>query len=123
MTTLTTEQRQSIVSCLSDLFKDVHGSRPRYNYSTWSDAEIKEHYDSLCEMLDHKEQVEQKIEAENYVAYQKHLADVQSLCNCSKKRALEIIFESHDLPNSNDYDFLCFLLGISYSVANEMKTY
>jgi hypothetical protein len=124
MTTLTTEQREDILSNMSDLYKDVHGFRNRsFNYSVLSDADLKSEYDYLIAQLDFKIEQEKIFQKQNYKAFKKHLNDVCTICNCSKRKAIRFMLDAYGLLQSKDYDFLCFHFGLNYSVAKEMKNY
>ncbi len=123
MSTLTTAQREDILSYFSDLFKDAYGSRPRFNYRDLSDEELKSEHDHLVKIVEDKEIREAQQQAENYIAFKKHLRDICRMCNCKRKQAMRFILDAHDLLESKNYEYLCFQLGLNYSVANEMKRY
>ncbi len=45
-------KRNEVLSWISDLYKDVHGVRPRYiNFKEWSDGELEVYTDKLIVQL------------------------------------------------------------------------
>ena len=123
MSTLTTAQREDILSYFSDLYKDAYGSRPRFNYRDLSNEELKAEHDYLVNLVEANNIREAQQQAENYIAFKKHLSDVCRICNCKRKQAIRFILDSYGLLESKDYEFLCYYFGLNYSVANEMKRY
>ncbi len=122
--TLTTQEREDILCNISDLYKDVHGFRNRsMNYSLLSDSDLKEEYDYLLQQLNFVMEEQEQFEKKNYEEFKKHIASIQAMCNCSKRKALRFILDAHGLLKSKDYEYLCFQLGLNYNVAQEMKNY
>ena len=75
------EEREDVMMWVSDLYKDVYGIRPRgYNFSEWSNQELEDFVNDLCE------QNEKEI-AEEKAMENKAIADVMSL-GADKKTAL-----------------------------------
>ena len=75
------EDRGDVMMWVSDLYKDVYGIRPRgYNFSEWSNQELEDFVNDLCE------QSEKEI-AEEKAMENKAIADVMSL-GADKETAL-----------------------------------
>ena len=75
------EERNDVMMWVSDLYKDVYGIRPRgYNFSEWSNQELEDFVNDLCE------QNEKEI-AEEKAMENKAIADVMSL-GADKETAL-----------------------------------
>ena len=47
MKTLTTDERNEMLQVYSDFHKDAHGYRPRWDYSSLSDEELINHFNSF----------------------------------------------------------------------------
>ena len=55
--------RSDVLSWISDLYKDVHGTRPRgYNFDEWTDADLESWTDDLIEQLKINEAEEKAFE-------------------------------------------------------------
>ena len=75
------EEREDVMMWVSDLYKDVYGSRPRcYNFNAFSNAELAEFVNDLMEEREREAQLESE-------AVEKAIADVMSL-GADKKTAL-----------------------------------
>ena len=92
------EERNDVMMWVSDLYKDVYGIRPRgYNFSEWSNQELEDFVNDLCE------QNEKEI-AEEKAMENKAIADVMSL-GADKKTALRWFDQLCSLyrPNQSSY--------------------
>jgi len=75
------EEREDVMMWVSDLYKDVYGSRPRgYNFEAFSNAELATFVNDLIEEREHEAQIESE-------AVEKAIADVMSL-GADKETAL-----------------------------------
>jgi len=75
------EEREDVMMWVSDLYKDVYGSRPRcYNFNAFSNAELSEFVNDLMEEREREAQRESE-------AVEKAIADVMSL-GADKETAL-----------------------------------
>jgi hypothetical protein len=89
----------------SDLYKDVHGSRPRYaQFASIEefDADFERLAARLAEQID-----EDKIRQDaNLEAFKVRVAEIMLLCNCDKVRAVEIIADAEgELENLEFYSY------------------
>ena len=75
------EEREDVMMWVSDLYKDVYGSRPRcYNFEAFSNAELSDFVNDLIEEREREAQIESE-------AVEKAIADVMSL-GADKETAL-----------------------------------
>jgi hypothetical protein len=44
-------ERDQLISMISDLHKDIHGFRPRWNFDSLSDQDLQERFDGLQSLL------------------------------------------------------------------------
>ena len=67
------EEREDVMMCVSDLYKDVYGFRPRgYNFDAFSNAELTEFVNDLLEESEREAELESK-------CVNKAIEDVMSL--------------------------------------------
>ena len=75
------EEREDVMMWVSDLYKDVYGSRPRgYNFEAFSNAELADFVNDLIEESEHEAEMESAF-------VEKAIADVMSL-GADKETAL-----------------------------------
>jgi len=92
------EERNDVMMWVSDLYKDVYGIRPRgYNFSEWSNQELEDFVNDLCE------QNEKEI-AEEKAMENKAIEDVMSL-GADKETALRWLdqADAHFMYGDDDF--------------------
>ena len=92
------EEKVECLMWISDLYKDVHGFRPRgYNFETWSFQELTDFVNSLSEQAEKEAEYEKQAE-------EKSIADVMSL-GVDKKTALRWLDDADAHYTWNDDEF------------------
>lgn len=77
----------------SDLYKDVHGFRPRY-ISFASIEEFDARYTELCAELSMQIDEDRVRQAANLEKFAQRVMETMELCNCDQRRAVEIIADA-----------------------------
>lgn len=77
----------------SDLYKDVHGFRPRY-ISFASVEEFDARYTELCAELSMQIEEDKVRQAANLEKFAERVRETMELCNCDQRRAVEIIADA-----------------------------
>lgn len=77
----------------SDLYKDVHGFRPRY-ITFSSIEEFDARYTELCAELSMQIEEDKVRQAANLEAFAQRIQETMELCNCDQRRAVEIIADA-----------------------------
>ena len=92
------EEKVECLMWISDLYKDVHGFRPRgYNFETWSFQELTDFVNGLSEQAEKEAEYEKQAE-------EKSIADVMSL-GVDKKTALRWLDDADAHYTWNDDEF------------------
>ena len=92
------EEKVECLMWISDLYKDVHGFRPRgYNFETWSFQELTDFVNDLFKQSEEEEEYERQVE-------EKAIADVMSL-GVDKKTALRWLDDADAHYTWNDDEF------------------
>ena len=87
----------------SDLYKDVHGFRPRYIRFN-SIEHFDECYTNLCAELSMHEEADRVRQSANLEKFVERIRETMQLCSCDKVRALEIIADAEgELEEYNWY--------------------
>lgn len=87
----------------SDLYKDVHGFRPRYIRFN-SIEHFDECYTNLCAELSMQIDEDRIRQAENLALFAERVRETMELCNCDERRAVEIIADAEgELDEYNWY--------------------
>ena len=77
----------------SDLYKDVHGFRPRY-ITFSSIEEFDARYTELCAELSMQIEEDKVRQSANLEAFAQRIQETMELCNCDQRRAVEIIADA-----------------------------
>ena len=77
----------------SDLYKDVHGFRPRY-MTFASIEEFDARYSELCAELSMQIDEDKIRQAANLEKFADRVRETMELCNCDQRRAVEIIADA-----------------------------
>lgn len=77
----------------SDLYKDVHGFRPRYIRFN-SIEHFDECYTNLCAELSMQIEADKIRQAANLEKFMERVHETMQLCNCDSTRAIEIIADA-----------------------------
>ena len=114
-------ERSDVLSWISDLYKDVHGVRPRYiNFNEWSDGELEVYTDKLIAQLKENEEQERLQEKANVKGFQDQVQKTIELGAGNRKTALKWLFSSEEYDQGEyvtDWDIDGFLYknGIVHS--------
>jgi hypothetical protein len=108
----------------SDLYKDVHGFRPRYsidvewNSIEWLDIQCSNLYVELQEVM----ASEEIIEKESIVKFEAQVNEIINTGAGNRETALRWLLDAEeDEYAKNDKDFYCFKNGLPYGYFNEIK--
>lgn len=77
----------------SDLYKDVHGFRPRY-ITFASVEEFDARYTDLCAELSMQIDEDKVRQSANLERFAERVRETMELCNCDQRRAVEIIADA-----------------------------
>ena len=114
-------ERSDVLSWISDLYKDVHGVRPRYiNFNEWSDGELEVYTDKLIAQLKENEEQERLQEKANVKGFQDQVQKTIELGAGNRKTALKWLFSSEEYDQGEyitewDVDGFLYNQGIIHS--------
>ena len=114
-------ERSDVLSWISDLYKDVHGVRPRYiNFNEWSDGELEVYTDKLIAQLKENEEQERLQEKANVKGFQDQVQKTIELGAGNRKTALKWLFSSEEYDQGEyvtdwDVDGFLYKKGIIHS--------
>ena len=109
--------------CVSDLYKDVYGSRPRGAFwADWTgadDAGRQRIWDGLCVALDREMEEQRGREARALVAWRERMASIAGMNRVSVATAIRWDMDCHGV--GSDIGFYCFEWGLPYSTEQEIQ--
>ena len=109
----------------SDMYKDAYGFRPRYfPFNTME--EFQTALKSLDEEISRQIEEQEAREKADVVKFEAKISDVMTTCNCSGKRAFEILMDAEESSYGKyDMDYFLYGWGISgkdsYDLINKFK--
>ena len=107
-------EKEQLLTLISDVHKDARGFRPRGMYNDLSVPELNKVLDDLQEES-HQEALRiEKLEAENWKAFKKHLSGLVDIGAKDFRQALAWDMQAEDVPEY-DFGYYCFHKGIAYS--------
>lgn len=102
---------------LSDLYKDVFGSRPSQDYyrawDAWTDNERQEEWDWLVRALDQEIEREKVREAEAILEFEARVD--MALRMGAKDRAAALRWIMQGSEADGDWGYFCYLNGLPYN--------
>ena len=114
-------ERSDVLSWISDLYKDVHGVRPRYiNFKEWSDGELEVYTDKLIVQLKENEELERLQEEADVKSFKDQIQKTIELGAGDRKTALKWLFSSEEYDPGEyvtdwDVDGFLYKKGIIHS--------
>ena len=106
--------RYELETTIWDLYKDVHGIRPRFmDFSTMSIAELSETVDSLFAELKVVEAREAAAQAEAVQKFEKHVTNTICMGARDRETALRWIMDASEA--GGDWEYFCYLHGLPYA--------
>ena len=108
---------------MSDLHKDAYGSRPGISYrlfwETLSKGEKQAEWDMMIETMQAMEAVKREVELESIAEYEMQIARNLDMGAGSREDAIRWILDSMELSPYDDAGYVCYKLGLPYSMESE----
>lgn len=112
---------------LSDLYKVAYGFRPGAAYcETWksfTDDEKEKEWTRLCQKMEDVTREEKEDEERNLVAFEEQIKNIIALGATSREQAIKWIVDSLDCSSCWDAGYVCYRLGLSYSVSKQFEPF
>ena len=114
-------ERSDVLSWISDLYKDVHGVRPRYiNFKEWSDGELEVYTDKLIVQLKENEEQDRLQEEADVKSFKDQIQKTIDIGAGDRKTALKWLFSSEEYDQGEyvtdwDVDGFLYKKGIVHS--------
>lgn len=108
------------MSLYSDLYKDVHGFRPRSFPQNADECEAEMQY--LEAQLVEQMKAEKYLEQEDYNSWYRSVLNIMSLAGISQKDAIRWLMQADGLNYDSDYDRDSYMYnnGLNYSRKREI---
>jgi len=108
---------------LSDLHKDAYGCRPgiayRLYWQTLSADEKQAEWDQLIDVMNAAQEAQRKYEEESVAEFEHQVLRNQVHGAPTRKDAVRWILDSMELSPYDDAGFVCYRLGLPYSMEHE----
>ena len=101
-----------LAATYSDMYKDVHGFRPRNNISDWTEQTFHNEIDWLSKELQTQIDEEKMYQSQNAADFEKRIIRTIEVGAGDRETALRWIHEAED--TNGDVDYLCYKLNIPY---------
>jgi len=108
---------------LSDLHKDAYGCRPGVSYREWwqtlSAIEKQVEWDLMIATMQAEQEFQRRHEEEAVAEYEMQIARNLDIGAGTRKDAVRWILDSMELSPYDDAGFVCYKLGLPYSMEHE----
>ena len=118
------ECRQFDPQIWSDLYKDAHGSRPRFSLADYSPADLDALWARTCSALEDTLDEESTREAEAAIAFDAELSALQRMGAASDHDAFKWFCQARGWAMQDvryDPGYYCWKLGLSYESASYLE--
>jgi len=121
ITNLVELERDELATYIYEGHKDAYGTKGRhYNFEAMTTQDLKDEADRISVAVKGQMELEAKMEAD---AVSKFEASVKEYMNMgqTRKDAIRWILQAEELDNEKDAGYICYSLGLPYSMKTEFK--
>ena len=108
---------------MSDLHKDAYGSRPGISYrlywQTLSADEKQAEWEMMIRAMQAEQEAQREYELESIAEYEMQIARNLDMGAGTREDAIRWILDSMELSPYDDAGYVCYKLGLPYSMENE----
>lgn len=115
---------------VSDLHKDAHGFRPGESFwNSWKEMTNEEKqikWDNLCRDLEDSIKQEENEHARSVKDFEDKIQDLLKIGASTREQAISWFLDSIELSENDKLygaEYVCYKLGIPYSMKNEFEFY
>ena len=113
-------ERYLLETTIWDMYKEVHGIRPRFmDMSSMSIKELEAEIDSLDKQLTEVIAREKAAQAESITAFEKHVVNTICMGAGNRETALRWIMDGSEA--GGDWEYFSYLHGLPYSYFKTMQ--
>tara|TARA_Y100001970_G_scaffold292070_1_gene431781 strand:- start:3131 stop:3640 length:510 start_codon:yes stop_codon:yes gene_type:complete len=114
-------ERENLITFIHDGHKDAYGFRNRgYDFDSMSMAELEAEADRISDAIEAENKRMEEMYAYNTAKFEKLVAKYEAMAG-SRKSAIRWILQAEGLENEWDTGYICYSLGLPYSMQDEFK--
>lgn len=108
----TMTRQEELHSIFSDMYKDAHGFRPRFDCSDWTEEDFKDQFAYLDRVIkaNYKEQAGR--EALAIIEFEQRMTNMIESYSIDRQTAMKWVHEAEETRGDDDY--LCWTLSLPY---------
>jgi hypothetical protein len=105
----------------SDLYKDIHGYRPRHHpYWTSLPAEKQVWWDQLLVQHEEHYREEEEREKEILASWEAQVSVIMDSFRLDRPTAIRWLLQAEGLEDEEDRDYCCYCMGLPYGTLKEV---
>ena len=121
ITTLEALERDELECYIYDAHKTAFGVKGRhYDFKAMSLQELKDEADYISKACDEQLELEAKMEKEATERFEASVAEYQKMAG-SRKDAIRWLLQAEGLEDERDPGYICYSLGLPYSMEKEFS--
>lgn len=108
----TMTRQEELQSIFSDMYKDAHGFRPRFDCTDWTEEDFNDQLNYLDRVI--KDNNKQQIVREGLAIseFEKRMTTMIESYSIDRATALKWVHEAEE--TNGDDDYLCYTVGLPY---------
>lgn len=121
ITTLEELERDELATYIYDAHKDAYGYKGRhYDFEAMTTQDLKDEADRISAAVKEQMELEAKMEAEALAKFEASVKEYMDMGQ-THKDAIRWILQAEELDNEKDAGYICYSLGLPYSMEKEFK--
>ena len=121
ITNLVELERDELATYIYEGHKDAYGTKGRhYDFDAMTTQELKDEADRISAAVKEQMELESKMEAEAVSKFEDSVKQYMDMGQ-TRKDAIRWILQAEELENEKDAGYICYSLGLPYSMEKEFK--
>jgi hypothetical protein len=121
ITNLVELERDELATYIYEGHKDAYGTKGRhYNFEAMTTQELKNEADRISVAVNEQMELEAKWETEAVSKFETSIKKYMDMGQ-TRKDAIRWILQAEELDNEKDASYICYSLGLPYSMETEFK--
>lgn len=121
ITTLEELERDELATYIYDAHKDAYGYKGRhYDFEAMTTQDLKDEADRISAAVKEQMELEAKMEAEAVAKFEASVKEYMDMGQ-TRKDAIRWILQAEELDNEKDAGYICYSLGLPYSMETEFN--
>lgn len=121
ITNLVELERDELATYIYEGHKDAYGVKGRhYDFESMTTKQLKDEADRISEAVTEQMEIEAKQESDAVAKFEASVIEYMNMGQ-TRENAIRWILQAEELDNEQDPSYICYSLGLPYSMKTEFK--